>query len=249
VRPTQAQLELIRRAYAREGGPLDAAERRAELLIGGSAAVVAVALWLLPGAGHWSIAALVCAIAMLAASCIRIDVAGSYTVPTQLAFVPLVFTVPANALPTVVMGVLVLGRLPDVLRGTASPARLLLAFGNGWFAIGPAILVVLLGDPETILRHPLYGVALLGAQVAGDFAASTLRMAIIRDAPIREQLREAAWVYGFDATLTPAPLWLTAATGKPALAAAVLLPALALVRMYAVARRREIDALLRVAAT
>ena len=244
MRSTEARLELIRQAHAREAKPLDAAERRAELLIGGSAAVVTGALWLLPSAGHWSVDAVVCAAAMLAASFVRIDVAGCYTVPTQLAFLPLIFTVPANALPAVVMGVLALSRLPDVLRGKVHPARLVLSFANGWFAIGPALVVVLLGDAETVLRHPLYGVALLAAQVATDFAGSALREAIIRGASFGEQIREAAWVYGFDIALTPGPLWLTAATGKPALAAATLLPALALVRTYAIERRRQIDALL-----
>jgi hypothetical protein len=248
MRPTEADLELIRKADERAHQPLDAEERRAELLIGGSAASAAVALWLLPGTGHWSVGAIVCVLAMLAASSIRIDVAGGYTIPTQLSFLPLIFTVPANALPAVVIGVLALSRLPDVLRGNAPPARLLLSFANGWFAIGPAIVLVVLGGPETVLRHPLYGAALLGAQVASDFTASTLREAIIRGASVVEQLREAAWVYGFDVALTPAPLWLTAATGKPFLAAAILLPALAVVRTYAVERRRQIDALLQLTA-
>src|SRR3954467_390594 len=248
MRPTEAELQLIRKADGRPHKPLDAAERRAELLIGGGAGLATVALWLLPNSGHWSVAALGCVIAMLAASWIRIDVADGYTVPTQLSFLPLIFTVPANALPAVVIGVLALSRMPDVLRRKAPPARLLLSFANGWFAIGPAIVLVLLGDPETVLRHPWYAAALLGAQVASDFAASTVREKIIRDAPVGEQLREAAWVYGFDIALTPAPLWLTAATGKPALAAAILLPALALVRTYAIERRRQIDALLQLTA-
>jgi uncharacterized membrane protein len=244
MRPAEAELQLIHKADERARQPLDAAERRAELLIGGGAAVATVALWLLPSTGHWSVGALACVIAMLAAAAIRIDVAGGYTMPTQLCFLPLMFTVPANALPAVVIGVLALSRVPDVLRAKAPPARLLLSFANGWFAIGPAIVLVLLGGPETVLRHPLYATALLGAQVASDFAASTLREAIIRDASVTEQLRGAAWVYGFDIALTPAPVWLTATTRNPVVAAAILLPTLALVRIYAIERRRQIDALL-----
>jgi hypothetical protein len=244
MRPAEAELQLIHKADERAHQPLDAAERRAELVIGGGAAIATAALWLLPSAGHWSVGALGCVIAMLAASSIRIDVAGGYTMPTQLSFVPLVFTVPANAIPAVVIGVLALSRVPDVLRGKAPPARLLLSLANGWFAIGPATVLVLLGGPATVLRHPLYAVGLVVAQVASDFAASTLREAIIRDASVGDQLREAARVYGLDIALTPAPLWLTVATGKPVVAAAILLPALALIRTYAIERRRQIDALL-----
>ena len=90
----EAELQLIHKADERAHKPLDAAERRAELLIGGGAGVATVALWLLPNTGHWSVGALGCVIAMLAASSIRIDVADGYTVPTQLSFLPLIFVGP-----------------------------------------------------------------------------------------------------------------------------------------------------------
>jgi hypothetical protein len=85
-------------------------------------------------------------------------------------------------------------------------------------------------------------------QIATDFAASALREAIVRAASLRDQLREAVLVYGLDAALTPAPVCIIAATGKPALAAAILLPTLLLARSYAVERRRHIDTLLRLMA-
>jgi hypothetical protein len=244
MRPTDAELEQIHHADARAARPLDPSERRAELIIGGSAALVAAGLWLLPSAGHWSAAAGVCVIALLAASCIRVDVGGGFTAPVQLGFLPLIFTVPANAVPAIVIAVLALSRVPAVLRAQSSPARLLLSFGNGWFAIGASVLLLAVGGSGALLRHPLLGVALLAAQVATDFAASTLRDALSRGASVGEQLWEARWVYGLDAALAPAPLWIVAATGKPALAAAILLPSLLLARTYAVERRRHIDALL-----
>jgi putative nucleotidyltransferase with HDIG domain len=240
--PDLAEQQILQQTRARALAPLDLRERRAELAVGGSAVGVIAALALLPAAGSWSpLAALVCAAALLATAAVRFDVGGGYTVPAQVAFVPLVFCVPAQVLPLIVACVLALGRVPSMLRGESSPRRLALSLGNAWFAIGAALYLVAVGGSNAIVERPALAVGLVLAQFAGDFLASALREAVARGASLREQLREAAWVYGVDLALTPAPLYIAARTGHPAAAVLVLVPVVGLLASFAAERRKRLD--------
>jgi putative nucleotidyltransferase with HDIG domain len=156
--------------------------------------------------GGFALLPALAALAMLAlATRVPFHVASGFTVPTQLAFVPLLFAVPPAAVPPAVVLALVLGRLPGVLMGRTRASRLLHCIGNSWFAFGPAAIFVAAGT------HPLHaGAALLvlalAAQFAGDFVASSVREAIESGASLREQAREAWWVYAVDAGLSPVAL-------------------------------------------
>jgi putative nucleotidyltransferase with HDIG domain len=135
---------------------------------------------------------------------VRFHVASGFTVPTQLAFVPLVFAVPVAVAPLAVLLSLVLARLPEVLRGRVRPGRLLFCIGNSWFAIGPAAVFAGFGmDPSQAGAALLIGA--LAAQFVADFAASSMRDAFESKAPLREQARE-TWVYAVDAAFTPVGL-------------------------------------------
>ena len=68
---------------------------------------------------------------------VRFDTPLGYSVPTQLAFVPLVFAVPGALVPLVVMLAWVLAGLPEVVRGDTPPSRLLFSIPNSSFSIGP----------------------------------------------------------------------------------------------------------------
>ena len=72
------------------------------------------------------------------AAMVRFDTPFGFTVPTQVAFVPLVFAVRAAIVPLAVVAALALGRLTEVVTGEIPPSRLLFTPGNVWFAVGPA---------------------------------------------------------------------------------------------------------------
>src|SRR5690349_2143193 len=87
--------------------------------------------------------------------------------PTEVVFVPMLFLTPAEAVPLLVTLGAVLGELPDLLRRRAHPERLAVVIADGWYAVPPAIVVALLGEPTL----GVLALALL-AQCGGDLAAS-----------------------------------------------------------------------------
>jgi hypothetical protein len=60
-----------------------------------------------------------------------------YTVPTQVAFVPLVLVVPLAIVPLAVVAAHVIARLGRTLRGDIPVTRLVNAIPNAWFAVPP----------------------------------------------------------------------------------------------------------------
>jgi putative nucleotidyltransferase with HDIG domain len=238
-----AQLDAL---LERDGSPLSAPERRAEVIVGG-AFLAAVAGLLLGFGGDGSIlwvptlsAVLLLAVAMN----VRFDVGGGFTVPTQLAFVPLMFCVPPALLPVAVVAAIVLGRTPAVWRGTLRPSRLLLAVPNAWFAVGPALVLTAAAgagarvDPSWALLAGAFA-----AQLVVDFLAFCAREALLRGASMREQLTESAWVYGVDAALTPVGFLAALAISEHALIVLGLVPLLALLGVFSRERRARMEGL------
>ena len=105
---------------------------------------------------------------------VSFDTSFGFTGLTQLAFVPLVFAMPAAAVPLAVALALALARVPDALRGEIPASRLLQAAGNSWFAVGPAAVFALSGIAP-MDAGPALLMGALAAEFAADFAASSLR--------------------------------------------------------------------------
>jgi putative nucleotidyltransferase with HDIG domain len=180
-----------------------------------------------------------CGLVLVAAMRVRIDMPLGYTVPTQLAYVPLLFAVPPLLAPPLVVLGLLIGGLPDVLRGRTPAGRLLLAPGNAAFALGPAAVFTLAGTSAVHAAPPLLGLALV-AQFAVDFGVSSLRFAIGREVSFSEQLRD-LWIYAIDAAFACAALPAARqAAAHPALVLS-LLPLLALLDFFARERRRRLE--------
>jgi hypothetical protein len=89
--------------------------------------------------------AAVLAVAFALAKQVKFEVGIGYALPTQLAFVPMLLLLPAGSVPLVVLAGMVLGFLPGWLRRRAHISRLLLAPGDCWYAIGPALVIGLVG--------------------------------------------------------------------------------------------------------
>ena len=195
--------ERTRDSYELRERPLSPELRRAELLGGAAFLLVASVLAVLGASGSVSLLTVsIYVVSIAIASNIRFDFGAGFTVPTQAVFVPMLFAVPAALVPLLVMVALVLGMVPKVLRGRLSPSWLLTAAGNSWFAIGPALVLVLAGDHGP---KGQVGVLLLalGAQFAFDFAAAAARDRLFDDEFSPAELaREAGPIYAIDIALS-----------------------------------------------
>jgi putative nucleotidyltransferase with HDIG domain len=183
--------------------PLSPALRRAELLGGGGFLLVAAGLALLGAVGTVSpLTVSIYVVSIAVASNIRFDVGAGFTVPTQAVFVPMLFAVPTALVPLLTMVALVLGMVPNVLRGRSSPSWLLTAAGNSWFAIGPALVLVLAGDHNPDGQMGILLLA-LAAQFSFDFAAAAARDRLFDDElSLAELAREVAPIYAIDVALS-----------------------------------------------
>jgi HD-GYP domain-containing protein (c-di-GMP phosphodiesterase class II) len=207
------EAERLRVSLARRAQRLVSADRRAELAVGGGFLLGASALAIFaPPVGHLelglTVAYLLCA---AAATQVRFDIAGGITIPIQVVFVPMLLALPAALTPLLLMTAWVLGMLPAVLTGRLAPSRLLTAPGNSWFALGPALVLVLAGG-----RHPIDHLGLLGvaiaAQFAGDFLSNLLRERMRGGPTARELAGEVSRIYLMDLALSPVGLAVAFAT-------------------------------------
>ncbi|HYP55295.1 MAG TPA: hypothetical protein VEQ41_03185, partial [Solirubrobacterales bacterium] len=183
--------------------PMSAGPRRAELLGGSAFLLLAGGLALLAGVESFSpLTALVYLVGIAIASNVRFDFGAGFTVPTQAVFVPMLFAVPVAIVPLLTLLALVLGMGPAVVRGRIAPSWLLTAAGNSWFAIGPAVVLALAGDPSPDSR---FGVLLLAlaAQFGFDFVAAAVRDRLFEDdLELSELAREVAPIYAIDVALS-----------------------------------------------
>ena len=242
--PSLTEQELLEDTLRRSAQPM----RRREVI----AAVMSVIALASSTAAVWSIApphpfplvpALICLLVLAVASTIPFDTPLGFTVPTQLAFVPLLFAMPVALVPIAVPLAFVLAKLPHVVRGRVRPSRLLLQLTNGWFSIGPvAVFAIAHVEPQ----HA--GAALLLAALAAQFIVDLDRF-VGED---RRHARRAAcprifsatWVYGIDAALSGVGLVVAEEIHATPLAPLALVPLLGLLAVFAHERRRRLESML-----
>jgi putative nucleotidyltransferase with HDIG domain len=171
---------------------------------------------------------------------LEFEIGSGFTVPTQLAFVPMLFVLPAAIVPLAVQAALALDRLPDVIAGRRHPHRLLSVFGDASFVLGPAAVFAAAGiGTPSLADWPVYLLALV-AQLAGDFAGSTTREWIVHGIPPRQQLDVLREVWLVDVLLTPIGLLAAYATMQQAHAYLFVLPLGLLLKEFARERRERI---------
>jgi putative nucleotidyltransferase with HDIG domain len=232
--------QLLEESREREVSRLSRRERLVEVLVGGGFALAAVALLLSSRSPDWAHFAIV-VIAMAAASRVTFEVGSTYTVPLELVLVPMLFVLPAGFVPLGVASALVIGKLPEVLARRRPSGRLLMALGDSWFAVGPALVFALARPGAPDGRDWMVYLLALGAQFLCDFSSSSLREHLNGGASLKEQLRECRWVYLVDLALAAPALAIGfAAWGRPWLVLLVL-PLTALMAIFASERRARMD--------
>jgi putative nucleotidyltransferase with HDIG domain len=241
LNPDLEEQQLLAETYRLAGARLSAREMIGEAVVGGGLLVAAAAVWWLDPPGSFAPLPLVlCVLVLALATVARFDTPIGFTVPTQLAFVPLLFVAPsALVAPAVLVALLIVG-VRDVVTGETPPSRLLNTSSNAWFAIGP-VVVFELANVSPAHAGAAILVAALAAQFTFDFAAAAAREAITRGINLVRMLRE-TWVYAIDAALSGVGL-VVARDASPA-AVLTLVPLLGLLALFGHERRRRLEGVL-----
>ena len=220
--------------------------QRERLATLGSTAVFAAAvaaLWVTnPPHGILVVQTVLCVLVLALATRVEFDTPFGFTVPTQLAFVPLVFVVPLAIVPLAVVAALSIERLERVRRGALPPSRLLRAVPNAWFAIGP-VAVFAIADVAPRHAGPVLLSVALGAQIGVDFLAARVHDMMTGSGSVRAQLRE-SWVYVVDVALSGVGLVVAQDLHSSPAELLFLVPLLGLFAMFAHERNHRLRGLL-----
>jgi putative nucleotidyltransferase with HDIG domain len=183
---------------------------------------------------------LVTATAYVVATSIDFPVGSGWTRPTQLAFIPMLFLLPARLVPLVVVVCTLVRPGVQYARGQMPLARMLASFGDCAYTLGPVLVLVLAGEQRFAWSHwPLYVVAFI-AQVGFDLASGLGRTLFAeRIRPSKQP--QIVWIYATDACLTCAGLLIAAsADSRPGLVL-LSLPLIALLGLFARERSERMD--------
>jgi HD-GYP domain-containing protein (c-di-GMP phosphodiesterase class II) len=232
----------LARSRARLARALESREGRVESVA--SILFVAVALGMAVLLDHgglsiWAAAGLV--VAYVAALRVEFEVAGGYTVPTIAVLVPMLFLLPAGAVPLCVLVAVVLNQLINVLQRRRRLGRLLVAFGQGWYAVGPALVFAVAPPGRAGWEDAPLVLGAFAAYVVFDALSSLSVDHYGAGEPLRSLLADALWVYFVDLLLVPVGLVVAIAAQGQALAVFALGPLLFLLAFFATERRERID--------
>jgi putative nucleotidyltransferase with HDIG domain len=158
-------------------------------------------------------------------------------VPTQVVFVPLLLLAPTPLAPLLVATALM---LTDA-SAFAAPRRAFAALADAWFALAPALVLVLAGAQTPAWEHaPWYALALV-VQLAGDAVITVTRARLalgVRPVVMRHEL---ALIYRVDVLLAPIGLLAAFGAAEQPYAVLLVLPLVALFALFAREREARID--------
>jgi len=176
----------------------------------------------------------------LIAGRVQYPVGSSWTAPTQLVFVPMLFILPTPFVPLVVAACSVADRLAPAVHRPLTPTRLLARVGDSFYALGPALVLVLFGGQNFSWdRWPLLLLA-FAAQIAFDAGAGFGRTWFAERVPPSGQL-QMVWLYMTDACLSCVGVLIAAsAVERPSLVL-LALPLVGLLAMLARERRQRLE--------
>jgi putative nucleotidyltransferase with HDIG domain len=180
-------------------------------------------------------------IAFAVAARVEFQTGSGYAVPTQLVFVPMLFALPAAAVPLVVGAGYVLARATEPSRPPLGPERIVGEFANAWYALAPVLVIVLAGaEQPTVDDWPIY-VAALGAQLALDAVTASLRAWVAFSTHPLEMLRELLFAQRLDVVLAPLGMLAALAARDATFAWMLVLPLIGLISIFGRERAVLID--------
>jgi HD-GYP domain-containing protein (c-di-GMP phosphodiesterase class II) len=172
---------------------------------------------------------------------VKFPVAGGWTYPTMLVFVPALFVLPTPIVPLIAAVAILLGGLPGYVRGRTPIAHIPSDLADAWWTIGPTLVIVLAAADRFAWSHwPVYLLALL-AQVAFDMTVTITRSWVGEGTSPRVQIPLLTWIYVADAILAPLGLLIAAVSvDRPGLMLLALSP-LAMLKLFARERQERMD--------
>jgi HD-GYP domain-containing protein (c-di-GMP phosphodiesterase class II) len=219
--------QLVGEARARRARSMKSRERAIVVTFATLYCFAAVALALLVPSQRDESVALVLGlvVAHAAVSRVRFEFGNGYVVPEQLVIVPMLLLGPLPFVPVLVAAAGALGVLPDSVRGSWARDRWLNPVAESWPVLVP---VVILGafapGPPSLDATPVYAAA-LAAQIATDFAKTTIRNWLLEGIQFRALAGEFVCSARVDVILSPVALAATlAAADEPIVLLLVLAP-------------------------
>jgi putative nucleotidyltransferase with HDIG domain len=243
IEPNLEEQEILEETMRRSRSGISRPELVAALLSAAGFVAAVAGLWAIQDPDSLPVVPTVVSLLVLVLSMrVRFDTPLGFTVPAQLAFVPLLFAAPPAIVPLAVAVAFAMAIAPEVTSGRVRPSRLLFAIPNAWFSIGPAaVLAIARVAPAN--AGPVLLLAGLAAQFAVDFLAGWLNVAISRDGGLASLVR-ASWIYGIDAALSAPGLLAAESVHSTPLAAVATVPLLGLLAVFAHERRRRLESVL-----
>jgi len=241
--PTLEEQRLLADEWERRQSRMTPHEHWAGLVTGAGLVIATAVVWRVqPPDALTVVPGVLCLLVLALATRVQFDTPFGYTVPTQMAFVPLLFTVPLAIVPVAVVVALAIGRIDKVLRGELAPRALLRSIPNSWFALGPVAVFAVAGVAPRE-AGPALLIAALAAEFAVDFVVTAVQDAITRTASLAAQLRE-TWVYAIDAALSGVGLVVAQDLHQSPAEVLFLVPLLALFAVFARERSDRLRGLL-----
>jgi signal transduction histidine kinase/CheY-like chemotaxis protein len=234
--------EVIADTMQRQRSLMSARERVAEVFLSAGLILAVALLWRFDPPGAFVVApALVCFVVFVVAGRVRIDTPFGWTVPAELAFVPLLFALPLALVPIAVVATMAITNLIDIRSGKLRLSRLVTAIPNAWWAIGPVGVFAIAGVSPSH-AGPLLLVVALAAQFLVDFVVTAFRQAVGNGGTFSD-LTTNLWVYVVDASLASLGLLVAKEIHHAPIAAVAPLPLLGLVAIFARERRQRLQSL------
>ena len=209
------------------------------ILAGFGAAAAALAVFVHSQRSPGPLAIVVLLLAYALAFNVKFEVRTTLAFPTQLVLVPMLFVLPLGLVPAFVAAGLVLGQIPEFVR--VSPDRALLIAPDAAHALGPVMVLALVGERGATLHDwPLY-LAALTAQFLVDASAHAAHEWYANGVDPKSLLPSMRWTFLVDAALAPIGLAVGFAAEAQPFAIVLALPLLALLAEFAHERRARID--------
>src|SRR5206468_5581608 len=135
----------------------------------------------------------------------------------------------------------IVSRSDELARRETHVDHMLLAFGDTWYAVGPAIVIAAFGGAHVALGHwPVY-LAAFATLVVADHLATALRMWIALGVPHGLQLRLGLIASSIDAALAPVGLAIALIAGDRPVASFMVLPLMGLLAALGRERAQRIE--------
>jgi HD-GYP domain-containing protein (c-di-GMP phosphodiesterase class II) len=236
--------EAIGDLRARRPRSLAARERFSAFALGGGFLAAAVAtLALFQGSDRAPDPLVVAMLVVAFGAAFRLDfeVATGFGVPTQLILVPMLFIVPLAWVPSMVAGGILVGGAIDYARGAIHVERVFLSLVNGWYVIGPVLVLGLVGEAPPALASMALYVGALAAQFAFDFASAAAHERLTLGVRPQIQFRAMSLVWLVDAALASVGLAVAFASVRNSYGFLLAMPLVILLSVFARERRLHID--------